>query len=86
MPANLTQQYLKAEAAYRQASTPEEEFECLQLMLRELPKHKGTDKLQSDLKKKISKLRRGLPDFESFHAAATDATTLGRLIARQRHY
>ncbi len=58
MPANLTQQYLKAEAAYRRASTPDEELECLQLMLRELPKHKGTDKLQAELKQKISKARK----------------------------
>jgi hypothetical protein len=54
MPANLTQQYLKAEEEYRRAATPEEELRCLQVMLRELPKHKGTDKLQADLKAKIS--------------------------------
>lgn len=58
MPANLTQQYLKAEEAYRRASSPEEELECLQQMLRELPKHKGTDKLQAELKQKISKARK----------------------------
>ena len=58
MPANLTQQYLKAEKAYRQAATPDEELECLQLMLKELPKHKGTDKMQADLKQKISKLKK----------------------------
>ncbi len=58
MPANLTQQYLKAEAAYRQASAPDEELECLQVMLRELPKHKGTDKLQAELKQKISQAKK----------------------------
>ena len=57
MPANLTAQYHKAEAAYRQAETPQEELECLQLMLREIPKHKGTDKLQADLKSKIAKVK-----------------------------
>lgn len=57
MPANLTQQYLKAEAAFRQAQTTQEELDCLQVMLREIPKHKGTDKLQADLKAKISKLK-----------------------------
>ncbi len=60
MPANLTQQYLKAETAYRQAATLAEELECLQLMLRELPKHKGTDKLQAELKQKISKTKKEL--------------------------
>ena len=58
MPANLTTQYLKAERAYRQATTPEEELDCLKLMLREIPKHKGTDKLQSNLKQKISRLKK----------------------------
>lgn len=57
MPANLTPQYHKAEAAYRQAETPQEELECLQLMLREIPKHKGTDRLQADLKSKIAKVK-----------------------------
>ena len=60
MSANLTPQYRKAEQAYRQASTPEEELDCLQDMLREIPKHKGTDRLQADLKQKISKLKKDL--------------------------
>ena len=58
MPANLTPQYLKAEEEYRRASTPEEELRCLQAMLRELPKHKGTDKLHAELKQKISKTKK----------------------------
>ncbi len=58
MPANLTPQYHKAEEAYRRAATAEEELRCLEIMLRELPKHKGTDKLQAELKQKISKARK----------------------------
>ena len=58
MPANLTHQYRKAEEDYRRATTPEEELHCLQVMLRELPKHKGTDKLQADLKYKISQAKK----------------------------
>jgi ribosome-interacting GTPase 1 len=58
MPANLTAQYLKAEEEYRRAATPEEEIKCLQVMLQEIPKHKGTDHLQADLKAKIAKLKR----------------------------
>ena len=57
MPANLTPKYRKAEAAYRQADSPQTELECLQWMLREIPKHKGTDRLQGDLKAKIAKLK-----------------------------
>jgi uncharacterized protein len=57
MPANLTPQYKKAEEEYRRAQTPDEELRCLELMLREIPKHKGTDKLQAELKAKISKAK-----------------------------
>jgi uncharacterized protein len=58
MPANLTQQYKKAEEEYRRATTPEEELTCLQKMLQEIPKHKGTDHLQAELKAKISKVKK----------------------------
>jgi len=58
MPANLTQQYLKAEQEYRRATTPDEELACLQVMLSEIPKHKGTDHLQAQIKSKISKLKK----------------------------
>ena len=58
MPANLTPQYLKAEEEYRRAATVEEELQCLQLMLKEIPKHKGTDKLQAELKAKIAKAKK----------------------------
>lgn len=60
MPANLTAQYLKAEEAYRRATTLEEELKCLQVMLQEIPKHKGTDHLQASLKAKISKAKKDL--------------------------
>jgi small GTP-binding protein len=57
MPANLPPQYSKAEEEYRKASTPAERLEKLREMFRLLPKHKGTEKLQSDLKQKISRAR-----------------------------
>lgn len=60
MPANLTPIYLKAEQAYRQAQTLDEELRCLQLMLQEIPKHKGTDHLQASLKAKIAKAKQDL--------------------------
>lgn len=60
MPANLTPIYLKAEQAYRQATTLEEELRCLQVMLQEIPKHKGTDHLQASLKAKISKVKKDM--------------------------
>lgn len=58
MAANLTPQYLKAEEAYRRAATSEEELKWLEVMLRELPKHKASEKLQADLKQKISRAKK----------------------------
>ncbi len=57
MPANLPPQYLKAEEEFRKALTPEARLEAVREMFRLLPKHKGTEKLQSDLKQKMSQLR-----------------------------
>lgn len=78
MPANLTPQYHKAEAAYRQAQTPQEELDCLQVMLREIPKHKGTDKLQADLKAKIAKLKLEVQKAGSQPATGRAATKIPR--------
>ncbi len=57
MPANLPPQYLKAEEEYRRASSPARRLDCLRELFVLLPKHKGTEKLQSDLKKKMSRAR-----------------------------
>ena len=57
MPANLTPQYHAAEEAYRRAVTIEDKIEALQEMLAVIPKHKGTERLQGDIKRRISKLR-----------------------------
>ena len=57
MPANLTPEYRNAEKEYRAASTPQEKLAGLEKMLATIPKHKGTDHMQGDLKRKISKLK-----------------------------
>ncbi len=56
MPANLTPQYKSAELRYRQAATHDEKLESLREMLALLPKHKGTEKLQADLRHRVAKL------------------------------
>src|SRR5262245_38734274 len=56
MPANLTPEYKAAEAAFRQARDPRERLERLREMLRVIPKHKGTDHLQGDIKHRIKEL------------------------------
>src|SRR5882724_11587931 len=53
MPANLTSEYKAAEAAFRKARVPRERLEWLREMLRTIPKHKGTDHLQADIKGRI---------------------------------
>jgi ribosome-interacting GTPase 1 len=57
MPANLTADYLAAEQVYKQAQTHEERLAALEQMLATLPKHKGTEKLQAELKRKLSQVR-----------------------------
>lgn len=57
MPANLTPQYHIAEENYKKATTLEEKIAATEEMLAIIPKHKGTEKLQADLKKRLSKLR-----------------------------
>ncbi|KPK56263.1 MAG: hypothetical protein AMS21_12855 [Gemmatimonas sp. SG8_38_2] len=57
MPANLTPAYHAAEKRYRQANTPDEKLEALREMLAVMPKHKGTDKLQADIKRRMSQLK-----------------------------
>ena len=56
MPANLTPEYRAAAEALRQARDPEQRLECLREMLRVIPRHKGTDHLQADLKRRIREL------------------------------
>ena len=55
MPANLPPTYHQAEARYRAAVTTEDKIACLEEMLRIMPKHKGTNKLQADLKSEHTK-------------------------------
>jgi ribosome-interacting GTPase 1 len=57
LPANLTPVYHAAEERFRQAKTKEEKIAALEEMLAVIPKHKGTDHLQADIKKRIAKLR-----------------------------
>ena len=57
MPANLTPEYFKAEKWFRSATTNQEKILALERMLAVMPKHKGTDHLKADLRRKLSKLK-----------------------------
>lgn len=56
MPTNVTADYKRAEQAFRRAAEPRERLDCLKEMLRTLPKHKGTEHLQADIKSRIKHL------------------------------
>jgi ribosome-interacting GTPase 1 len=56
MPANLSPEYKAAEANFRKSREPRERLAWLREMLRVVPKHKGTDHLQGDIKRKIKDL------------------------------
>ena len=56
MPANLPPQYHEAEKIYRLAKNTQEKIKALETMLAIMPKHKGTDKLRADLRRRMSRL------------------------------
>jgi ribosome-interacting GTPase 1 len=56
VPANLSPEYKKAQEAFRAAREPHEKLECLREMLRTIPKHKGTEHLQADIKSRMKEL------------------------------
>ena len=60
MPTNVTPEYRKAEEAFRAAKTIDEKIERLEDAISLLPKHKGTDHLYADLKRRLATLRRQL--------------------------
>ena len=69
MPANLTPDYLAAEQAYKHAETQPEKIAALEEMLATLPKHKGTEKIQADLRKRLSQARKESQKKGGVHAA-----------------
>jgi ribosome-interacting GTPase 1 len=57
MPTNLPPAYYEAEERFKQASSPSEKVDTLEALIATIPKHKGTDKLRADLRKRLSKLK-----------------------------
>ncbi len=57
MPANLTPEFIKARERFFKASTPEEKLAALEDMQSTIPKHKGTEKMRADIKRKIARFR-----------------------------
>jgi len=57
MPTNLPPEYYDAEERYRAAETQEERVRRLEELISTVPKHKGTDHLRADLRRKLSKMK-----------------------------
>lgn len=56
MTANLTPEYMEADKRYHQAKTLEEKIAALKDMMMLVPKHKGTERMRVELKKRLAKL------------------------------
>ena len=59
MPANLPPTYYKLKHQHEAAKTDEERLSLLEEMLRIIPKHKGSEKVVSDLRRRIASYKKG---------------------------
>ncbi len=82
MPANLTPQYMEAERRFKSAASVAGKIAALEEMMATIPKHKGTEKLQAELKKKMSSLRKE-PEQQSQKGGRRDFFAVEREGARQ---
>src|SRR3989304_2635757 len=57
MPATLTPDSLAADRKLKEAPPPQQKLAALEEMLTTIPKHKGTEKMQANLKSRIAKMR-----------------------------
>jgi uncharacterized protein len=80
-PANLTQDYLKADQEFKAARTPQEKLDALEKMLRLIPKHKGTDHMQADIKRRMKKLKQesGKKSVKAVHSHYVKPEGIGQL-------
>ncbi|PNX50810.1 MAG: hypothetical protein BV456_05460 [Thermoplasmata archaeon M8B2D] len=54
---NQSPAYQRAEAEFHEATTDEERIECLEIMIRECPKHKSSENMLKNLKNRLKKLK-----------------------------
>lgn len=57
MPTNLPPEYFEVEKEYKAATTVEKKIDLLEELISTVPKHKGTDHLRADLRRRLSKLK-----------------------------
>jgi ribosome-interacting GTPase 1 len=76
VPTNVTPEYKRAEAEYKAAREPHDQLAALREMLRLIPKHKGTEHRQADIKKKIKELNEELAGPKKGGARGGPPTTI----------
>lgn len=74
MPTNLPPEFFRAEQKFKEARTDKEKIELLEELIGTIPKHKGTDKLRAEYRRKLSQLRvaaqkskKGTKQISEFH-------------------
>ncbi len=69
MPANLPPHYYELEREFKKESDPREKLRLAKELFALMPKHKGTDKLQAEMKAKISALNKQIQGGGKKHGA-----------------
>ncbi len=80
MPANLPPQYYELERAFKEEQDPHERLRMAEELHRIMPKHKGTYKLQAEMKTKISKLKKLIDSGGEKVHGAKNAPTLDHIV------
>jgi ribosome-interacting GTPase 1 len=57
MPANLPPEYFEVERRYKASQSNAEKISLLEELISTIPKHKGTDKLRADLRRRLSRMK-----------------------------
>ncbi len=57
MPTNLPPEYFEVEQRYRAARSPAQKIALLEELISTIPKHKGTDKLRADLRRRLAEMK-----------------------------
>ena len=60
MTSNPSPFYQRAEQEYQEAKTDEERIACLEIMMKEMPKHKSSENLRRNLTNRYKKLKEGV--------------------------
>ncbi len=78
MPTNLPPEYYKIEKLYKEATDQAEKIELLEEMMSKIPKHKGTDHLRADLRRRLSKMKSSSSQAKKRGSRQTSAYSIGK--------